>query len=105
MSAKYGSAKIIRSSADIGYDGINTVVFDLDGTIVKGGSWPTLFRAMGASNEHADLLRRYMAGEFKSYMEWSDEACSVLKEKCLTKNLFYEVINGAPLTDGAEYVC
>jgi len=99
MSMTNGSARTIRASADIGgYDSydINTVVFDLDGTLVKDGSWTALFRSVGASKEHADMFRRYMAGEFESYMEWSEEACGVLREKGLTKDLFHDVLNGAP---------
>lgn len=94
-----------RASADIGYVGVNTVVFDLDGTLVKGGSWPALFGAMDAADEHEAMLRKYLAGGFESYMDWSKEACGVLSRKGLTRSSFYEVINSAPLTDGAEYLC
>jgi len=104
MSIKYGSDKIIRSSADIGAYGINTVVFDLDGVLVKGGSWPEVFKSIGASKEHSDMLSTYRAGGFQSYMDWTDHACMALKDKGLTKNLFYRVLGRIPLMNGAEYV-
>jgi phosphoserine phosphatase len=105
MYGKNSGFARLYSSADINHVGINTVIFDVDGTLVNGASWPMLFGKVGARKEHKELLGKFQRGEYKSYTDWSTDACEVLIKKGLTRRDFYKMINSAPLVNGAEYVC
>lgn len=85
--------------------GVDTVFFDLEGTLVRGSSWPALFAAHDAAKERENLISRYVSGELSSYMDWSEEACKILRAKGMTKRSFYKVMGNASLTGGAEYLC
>jgi phosphoserine phosphatase len=90
------------------------VLFDLDGviferpwnessdTMVAVSTWNLLFRRLGAYNEHERLKNKFKRGGFKSYNEWTNEACRVLQRKGLTKQIFYEVINSRRYNAGVK---
>ncbi len=90
------------------------IFFDMDGVLIdvsdyqESGSkvgvstWHAVFDSLGILNEHQRLKEMFKSGEFPSYMEWTDEACKVLKERGLTKKKFLETINDRPLMKGAK---
>ena len=90
------------------------VLFDLDGVIfrrpwnesadntVAVSTWDLLFRRLGAYDEHERLKNKFKNGEFKSYNEWTKEACRVLQKRGLTKQIFYEVINSRKYNAGVK---
>lgn len=90
------------------------IFFDMDGVLVdvsnyqENGSkvgvsaWHVVFDSLGILDEHRRLKERFKAGEFHSYMEWTDEACKVLKSHGLTEEKFSEIINRQPLIRGAK---
>lgn len=90
------------------------VFFDMDGVLVdvsnyqesgtKVGvsTWHAVFDSLGILDEHRRLKERFKAGEFSSYMEWTDEACRVLQAYGLTADKFSEIINRQPLMRGAK---
>lgn len=90
------------------------IFFDMDGVLIdvsnyqESGSkvgvstWHVVFDSLGILDEHRRLKERFKAGEFSSYMEWTDEACKVLKKHGLTEAKFSEIINRQPLMRGAK---
>jgi len=90
------------------------VIFDVDGTLVnasdyqgdhnKAGidTWHLVFNSLGILDEHQRLKDKFKAGEYPSYMEWTDEACRVLKAHGLTEEKFLEIINCQRFTIGAK---
>lgn len=83
------------------------VLFDIVGYNESGekvaiSSWNVIFDRLGIYSEHERLKGMYIKGTFPSYMEWTDEACRVLKKNGLTENQFLEVINSKPFMNGAE---
>jgi phosphoserine phosphatase len=91
------------------------VSFDMDGLLIKlprhcredsnklgAGMWDIVFNDLGIPGEHKRLKNRYLAGEFPSYMEWTDEACKILKANGLTREKFSEIINRQNYTTGAK---
>jgi len=90
------------------------VFFDMDGVLVdvskyqEGGSkvgvstWHSVFDGLGVIDEHQRLKEKFKAGKFPSYMEWTDEACKVLKTHGLTKDEFLKIINSQTLMVGAK---
>ena len=90
------------------------VFFDMDGVLVdvsnyqESGSkvgvstWHAVFDSLGIIAEHQRLKEKFKAGEFPSYMEWTDEACNVLKAHGLTKGKLLRIINSQSLMVGAK---
>lgn len=90
------------------------VIFDLDGVIFKRpwndstddvvavGTWDLLFKKLDAYEDHERLKNEFKSGRFKSYNDWTEEACRVLQAKGLTKKAFYEVINSREYNDGVK---
>jgi phosphoserine phosphatase len=92
------------------------IVFDLDGVIyqkpwheissslsekVAVSTWDVLFQELGIYNVHEKLAQKYANGFFKSYREWTEAACRILKSVGLDKKTFQNVINRRPLSLGA----
>jgi phosphoserine phosphatase len=92
------------------------VVFDLDGVIydkpwheisnplsekIAVSAWDVLFQEVGMYNVHEKLAQNYADGLFKSYMEWTEAACSVLKSIGLDEKTFQRTIDRRPLSLGA----
>ena len=50
---------------------------------------------------HERIKEIFLRNGFKSYIEWADVCCCVLKAKELTKQTFQKVINERPLMKGA----
>lgn len=89
------------------------VIFDLDGVIfskpwhsdteeVAVSSWDVLFKDLGIYDLHERLKRMFIEKRFKSYMDWTDAACSLLKANGLDKKTFEEIIEKRPFTAGAK---
>ena len=90
------------------------ICFDMDGVLVdvseyqesgnKVGvsTWHVVFDSLGILEEHRRLKERFKAGEFHSYMEWTDEACKILKAYGLTEEKLSEIIHRQPLMRGAK---
>ena len=95
----------------------NLVFFDLDGVLyekpwyeissdeVAVSTWDVIFQELGIYNVHEKLKHNYETGVFKSYMEWTEAACEVLKSVGLDKKTFETVINRRPLMQGAAELC
>lgn len=89
------------------------VIFDLDGVIfskpwhsdteeVAVSSWDVLFKKLGIYDLHERLKRMFVEKRFKSYMDWTDAACCLLKASGLTKKTFEEIIEERPFITGAR---
>ena len=72
------------------------------GSKIGVSTWHSVFDSLGIINEHKRLKEKFKAGEFPSYMEWTDEACKVLKRDGLTREKLSEIINRQPLMRGAK---
>jgi phosphoserine phosphatase len=95
---------------------IELAVFDLDGVIydippyeetsskIGPSSWNVLFSRLGIYDQHEQLKRKFISGEFKSYIEWSTAACEALKEFGLRKGIFEGIINTRQMAPNAQYV-
>jgi phosphoserine phosphatase len=89
-------------------------IFDLDGVVyekpkvshaednVAASSWDALFQELGIYDLHERLRNIYTKKGFKSYMEWSDAACCVLKARGLDKKTFDKVIESRELMKGTK---
>lgn len=89
------------------------VFFDMDGVLVDVSNyeeigekvavstWHVVFDALGIIDEHQRLKAKFKAGEFPSYMEWTDEACRVLQRQDLTKETFLNIIRSQSFIAGA----
>jgi phosphoserine phosphatase len=88
------------------------VVFDLDGTLFKRpwnstdddvavSSWDVVFRAINSYDEHEQLKKIFLRGGFRSYIDWTDAACCVLRAKNLDRQTFQKLIDERPFTHGA----
>jgi len=64
--------------------------------------WNAIFNHIGIYKEHERLKELFIKGEFPTYMEWTDEACRVLKRHGLTEDKFMELIDKRPLMNGAK---
>jgi phosphoserine phosphatase len=90
------------------------VCFDMDGVFVDTnkyressdklgvGAWNAVFDSLGLLNEHQRLKNKFKAGGFSSYMEWTHEACEVLKKNGLNEKKFLEIIDHQCFTLGAK---
>jgi phosphoserine phosphatase len=87
---------------------IKLVFFDMDGVLFdspgyeENSTWAILFHDLGISYENEKLKEKFLKGIFSTYMEWSEEACKVLKQYGLTRGKFMETINKRPLMNGAR---
>jgi phosphoserine phosphatase len=87
---------------------IKLVFFDMDGVLFdspgyeENSTWAILFHDLGISYENEKLKEKFLKGIFSTYMEWSEEACKVLKRYGLTRGKFMETINKRPLMNGAR---
>jgi len=91
-----------------------TTLLDLDGVIFQRpwndpsndacsvSTWDVLFKRLNAYDEHERLKRKFMNGTFKSYNEWTNEACRVLYAKGLNRQIFYEVIKSRKYNRGVK---
>jgi phosphoserine phosphatase len=52
-------------------------------------------------DKHRQLKRKFEAGEFTSSIEWTNEACKILKINNLTEEKFSKIINDQPFIRGA----
>lgn len=89
------------------------VIFDIDGVIfekpeiarrednVAASSWDSLFERLDIYDLHERLKELYMRKGFRSYNEWTEAACCVLKAKGLDQKTFEEVINSRKFMAGA----
>ncbi len=90
------------------------IIFDMDGVIfekpslsrrddsVGSSSWDSLFDQMGIYDLHERLREIYVRKGFKSYMDWSDAACCVLKAKGLDAKSFNSMVNSREFIPGAK---
>jgi phosphoserine phosphatase len=76
------------------------VLFDSPG-YKENSTWSVLFHDLGISYEDEKLKEKYLKCVFPNYMEWSNEACKILKQYGLTRERFIETINRRPLMNGA----
>lgn len=95
---------------------IGLAVFDLDGVIydipphketssrVGPSSWNVIFSRLGLYDRHEQLKRKFISGELKSYIEWTNAACEVLKEFGLKKEIFDGIIDTRQMTPNAKFV-
>jgi phosphoserine phosphatase len=87
---------------------IKLIFFDMDGVLFdspgyeENSTWAILFHDLGISYENEKLKEKFLKGIFSTYMEWSEEACKVLKQYGLTRSKFMETINKRPLMNGAR---
>ena len=93
---------------------IKLVVFDMDGVLfdvasynengkkVAKSTWNTVFHELNIYHEHERLKQMFINNDFPSYVEWTDEACRVLRDNGLTKEVFTGIINRIPLMNGAQ---
>jgi phosphoserine phosphatase len=92
------------------------IAFSLDGVIyqtpwheissslserIAVSTWDVLFQELGIYNVHEKLAQNYAKGFFKSYREWTEAACRILKSVGLDKKTFQNIINRRPLSLGA----
>lgn len=89
------------------------VVFDLDGVIydkpwsdsindkVSVSTWDVLFQEIGFYSVHERLKQQFIEGNFPTYMEWSQQACSTLRSLGLEQCVFEKIIKERPLIQGA----
>lgn len=89
------------------------VIFDLDGVIFSKpwhseseetavSSWDVLFKTLGIYDLHEKLKTMFIERRFKSYMDWTDAACCVLKAQGLNKKTFEEIMEKRPFMLGAK---
>jgi len=81
------------------------VVFDMEGVLINpsgSSTWGVVFDKLGIIDEHKRLRERFKSGEFSGYMNWSDEACKVLKAYGLTRGKFAEIIDSQQLITGVR---
>ena len=90
------------------------IIFDMDGVIfekpslshkddiVGSSSWDSLFDSMGIYDLHERLREMYVRKGFRSYMDWSDAACCVLKAKGLDAKTFNGMVNTRDFIPGAK---
>ena len=90
------------------------ICFDMDGVLVKCenyreksrrvgiSTWNVIFDELGIYEEHERLKKMFINGKFASYMNWTEEACKILKNHGLTKSIFERIIKERPLTKGAR---
>ncbi|MDI6591990.1 MAG: HAD family phosphatase [Patescibacteria group bacterium] len=89
------------------------VIFDLDGVIfskpwssnveeVAVSSWDVLFKELGMYDLHEKLKRMFIEKRFKSYLDWTEAACCLLKANGLDKKTFEEIIKRRPFITGAK---
>lgn len=88
------------------------VVFGLGGVVFERpwedptediaiSTWDVLFKILGIYDEHERLKNIFLRGGFKTYGDWSDAACCVLKASGLNREMFEKVINSLPFMQGA----
>lgn len=89
------------------------VFFDLDGVIfdkpwhetssdkVAVSTWDVVFQELGIYTVHEKLKQRFVSGEYNSYMDWTEDACNVLKSIGLDRTTFQNIIGRRPLSQGA----
>lgn len=83
------------------------VIYDLpikqeDSPKVAASTWNVLFSRLGIYEEHERLKRKFIAGEFKSYVEWTNAACKVLKDFGLKKKIFEDVMETRQIAAGVS---
>lgn len=93
---------------------LKLVVFDMDGVLfdvpshiedgkrVAKSTWNTVFNEVGIYHERKRLKQMFINNEFPSYMEWTDEACKVLRDSGLTKEIFMGIINRVSPMNGIQ---
>lgn len=98
---------------EIGY---KLLIFDLGGVIydkpwyetssdeIAVSTWDVLFQELGAYDTHERLKQNYIKKIFKTYMEWTNEACNILKSLRLDKKTFESIIERRPFSQGAKEV-
>ena len=93
------------------------IIFDLDGVIFNKpwhgantsvktavSTWDVLFQSLGHYDIHEKYRDQYERGFFKSYLEWTENACAFFKSIGLTREKYEEVINNRKFTHGAKEV-
>ncbi len=90
------------------------IIFDMDGVIfekpslsrkddiVGSSSWDVIFDNMGIYDLHERLRDIYVRKGFRSYMDWSDAACCVLKAKGLDSKTFNSMVESRDFVPGAK---
>ena len=92
---------------------IKLVIFDMDNVLfdvgyfenhknVASSTWGAIWRELDAEIDDERLKKKWSGGEYKSYMDWQREAVMVFKNRGLTKERFFDVINKLPLMNGAR---
>ena len=97
---------------------LELIFFDMEGTLfskehVKRPNrdefgfhslWSRLMYELGPAAVEADkeTVRKWMAGEYQSYVQWCDETLWILKKHGLTKNLFNNAMADISLNEGVE---
>lgn len=88
-------------------------IFDLDGVIfskpwrfeteeVAVSSWDVLFKELNMYDLHRRLKDMFIEKRFKSYMDWTNAACCVLKANGLDKKTFEGIMQSRPFIVGAK---
>lgn len=92
---------------------IKLVVFDMDNVIfdegyfeeharVAASSWQIIWNALGAQEENERLKKKWAGGGYKNYMEWQEEALMAFQKRGLTREKYFELIEGIPFMKGAK---
>lgn len=84
---------------------IKIVLFDAEGVIfdLKESAWQFLFKELNLQPAYVKLRKEFEKGNL-TYIEWSNRACKILKEKGLSERKFLQVINSIPFAKGAKEV-
>lgn len=82
---------------------IKLICFDLDHTLIKGGSWKRLGLALGISSEKdREMYDEYMSGMF-TYDEWNDKVLEYYKKhKDGNKEYIIKALSNYSYQDGAR---
>jgi phosphoserine phosphatase len=74
----------------------------LPGTSIDSTIWQALAKSLGetAVEKEVETHRRWMSGQYRSYLDWMKETISIHREHGLTKDLFDTVISSASYNHG-----
>jgi phosphoserine phosphatase len=92
---------------------IKLVIFDMDNVMfdvgyfenhdrVSASTWGAIWKELDAEDDNNRLKKMWSTGKFKSYVDWQKAALEIFKERGLTRDRFFKVINGLPLMKGAK---
>ncbi|MCL4391947.1 HAD-IB family phosphatase [Patescibacteria group bacterium] len=85
---------------------IKAVIFDIDGTLVKGNSWIAITEAMGASvDDHRQFYRDMLDGDGDDYEDSKHKLLDMwARTEKDNKEFFTSLYDDIPLADGAKEI-